>query len=321
MNVSTHTTGSKSEPVRPSKDQTSPEQGQRNSAPRQTRITREGETPLFEKLYRGITSPIRLLPDFLIIGTQRGGTTSLYNYLQWHPSIGPSSTKEIHFFDRQMHKGLRWYRGHFPTRAERYYTQSFRKRAFVTGEASPAYLFYPHTAERVAETLPQARLIALLRNPVDRAYSQYFHAVEHGFETQSFEEAIEDEIERTAAERDKIVQDEHFKSYDYRHRSYLSRGIYVEQLSTWMGLFPREQFLILKSEDFYADPLSSVKQVLAFLGLPLEETLLKKQEFKQYNNNPYTRMDTALRGRLVEYFEPHNARLYDFLGVDFGWDR
>ena len=322
MNVSTHATGSKSEHTRPSESLTHSDQGQRHSAPRQTRIVREGETPLFEKLYRGITSPMRLLPDFLIIGTQRGGTTSLYNYLQAHPCIGPSSTKEIHFFDRQRQKGLRWYRGHFPTRVEQYYAHRYRKRAFVTGEASPSYLFYPHTAGRVAEVLPQVKLIVLLRNPVDRAYSQYFHAVEHGFETLSFEAAIDGEIERTAAERDKIVQDEFYQSHAFRHRSYLSRGIYVEQLQAWMELFPREQFLILKSEEFYTDPAATFKRVLAFLGIREMELEPEQQDFKLYNNNIYSsRMDAALRKRLIEYFEPHNARLYDLLGIDFGWDK
>ncbi len=280
-----------------------------------------GQTPLFEKLYRGMTSPLRLLPDFLIIGTQRGGTTSLYNYLQTHPCIEPSSTKEIHFFDRRFNRGLAWYRGHFPSRVEKYYAQRLGRRAFVTGEASPSYLFHPHVPRRVAEALPQARLIILLRNPVDRAYSQYYHAIEHGFETLPFEEAIKDEVERTAAEREKILRDEHYESYVYRHRSYLSRGIYVEQLQTWMGLFPREQFLILRSEDFYASPAASIKQVLAFLALPQEESQLTGQVYKQYNNTTYSRMDAALRKRLIQFFEPHNARLYEFLGSNFGWDK
>jgi Sulfotransferase domain len=191
----------------------------------------------------------------------------------------------------------------------------------VTGEASPAYLFYPHVPGRVKQALPHVKLVVLLRNPVDRAYSQYYHAIEHGFETLPFEEAVKGEVERTAVEREKILQDEHYESYAFQHQSYLSRGIYVEQLQTWMSLFNREQFLILKSEEFYADPAGSVKQVLAFLDLPLEELQMRKQDYKQYNNTTYPRMDAALRKRLIEYFEPHNAQLYDFLGMNFGWDK
>jgi hypothetical protein len=279
--------------------------------------------PLLEKFYRGITFPIRLLPDFLIIGTQRGGTTSLHRYLDAHPCVGPAANKDLHFFDRRYHKGLAWYRGHFPTTIEKYYAQCVRGRAFVTGEASPSYLFHPYAPKRVASAIPHVKLIVLLRNPVDRAYSQYHHAVELGHETiPTFEEAIEIEEERTAREEEHILKDEHYYSEQYKHLSYLSKGIYVDQLRRWLDLFPREQFLILKSEDFYADPATSFKEVQTFLGLPEIELHGRKKGFKQYNNNAYSsEMDPATRKRLIEYFEPHNARLYELLEVNFEWDR
>jgi Sulfotransferase domain len=282
---------------------------------------RQSTTPQLEKLFRGITAPVRLLPDFLLIGAQRGGTTSLYHYLQAHPCIKPATTKEIHFFDRRFHKGLTWYRGHFPTFLEKAYAQEVCKHAFVIGEASPSYLFHPHVPKRVKKALPSVKLIVLLRNPVDRAYSQYYHSIELGHETRSFEEAIDSEEERTRQERAKILKDEHYESYAYKHHSYLSRGIYVEQLPAWMNLFPREQFLILKSEDFYADPAATLKEVLTFLNVPVIETQLKKKTYKQYNNTSHSEMGAALRTRLIEHFNPHNARLYDFLGIDFGWDK
>jgi hypothetical protein len=275
-----------------------------------------------EKFYRGITSPMRLLPDFLIIGAQRGGTTSLFHYLESHPCIKPAVNKDLHFFDRKYHKGLLWYRGHFPTRIEQYYAKEIRKHAFVTGEASPSYLFHPYALKRVAQAVPNVKLIILLRNPVSRAYSQYNHAVELGHETLSFEEAIQDEEERTTREWEKIEQDEHYYSEEFKHRSYLSKGRYVEQLQAWMGLFPREQFLILKSEELYANPAATFKRVLAFLEITEIELKPEQQDFKLYNNNIYSsKMDPAMRKRLVEYFEPHNARLYELLGIDFGWDK
>ena len=180
------------------------------SQQRQLAVAQEQSTmPFLGKLYRGITAPLRLLPDFLIIGTQRGGTTSLYHYLQAHPCLQATTTKEVHFFDRKYHKGLMWYRGHFPTVWEKACAQQVQKQAFVTGEASPSYLFHPHVYKRVAQALPQVKLIVLLRNPVDRAYSQYYHSIELGHESRSFEEAIRDEQERTAQEREKILKDEH----------------------------------------------------------------------------------------------------------------
>ena len=273
-----------------------------------------------DKLYRGATSSLRLLPDFLVIGTQRGGTSALYHYLRTHPFIKPATTSDTHFFEKKYHKGQAWYRGHFPTWIERSALPFLPRHAFLTGEASSSYLFYPHAPRRVAEVLRSVKLIVLLRNPVDRAYSQYFHAVELGHETLPFEEAIQDEGERTARERAKIVQHADYYSDEYTHRSYLSRGIYVEQLQAWMSLFPAEQFLILKSEDFYADPAAGVKQVLAFLNLSVDEMWLKKQDYKQFNTTTHSKMEVGLRKRLTGYFEPYNARLYDFLGVDFGWD-
>ncbi|MEO8955645.1 MAG: sulfotransferase domain-containing protein [Ktedonobacteraceae bacterium] len=278
-------------------------------------------TPLYEKLYRGVTSPLRLLPDFLVIGAQRGGTTSLYHYLQAHPCIGPASTKEVHYFDRRFNKSLTWYQGHFPTRVEKYHTQHLSGQTFLTGEATPCYLFYPHAPKRVAQTLPHVKLIVLLRNPVDRAYSQYYHALDHGFATLSFEEAIEREEERAARERTMILQDEYYYSIEYMERGYLSRGMYVDQLQAWMKLFPREQFLILKSEEFYTDPASTIKQVLDFLNVSATDLQISKEVYKPYNNYTYARMNPALRKHLIAYFEPHNARLYDYLGVNFGWDK
>src|SRR5229473_3108964 len=141
-------------------------------------------TPLLEKLYRATTNPLRLLPDFVIIGTQRGGTTSLYNYLAEHPSIGAASIKEVHFFDTSHYKqGLAWYRAHFPPFVQKYYTQHVQKQAFITGEASPYYLFHPFAARRMANSLPHVKLIVMLRNPVDRAYSHFYHELEGGHET------------------------------------------------------------------------------------------------------------------------------------------
>src|SRR5436305_3956146 len=277
--------------------------------------------PFLGKLYRGITAPLRLLPDFLIIGTQRGGTTSLYHYLQAHPCLQATTTKEVHFFDRKYHKGLMWYRGHFPTVWEKVRTQQVQKQAFVTGEASPSYLFHPHVYKRVAQALPQVKLIVLLRNPVDRAYSQYYHSIELGHESRSFEEAIREEQESSGQEREKILKDEHYQSYAYKHHSYLTRGIYVDQLQAWMNFFPREQFLILKSEDFYADPTATLKKVYAFLNLPVTELQAQKKEYKQLNKTKYSKMDETLRIHMEEYFRPHNARLCEFLDTDFDWNR
>ncbi len=283
----------------------------------------DAPTPLLQKIYRAATCSIRLLPDFIIIGAQRGGTTSLYNYLAEHPGIGAASIKEVHFFDTPHFKqGLAWYRAHFPTVAEKFYAERFQKLKFITGEASPYYLFYPHAPARIAGALPGVKLIVMVRNPVDRAYSHYYHELAGGAEQlSSFEEAIEQESKRLAGVPEKMQEDERYYSFNHRHFSYLARGIYVDQLRPWMSQFSREQILIIKSEDFYTDPAAIFKQSLAFLGLEsFPPTGGREDIFKRYNDTKPPRMNTTTRKRLIEFFSPHNARLYEFLGRDFGWE-
>jgi Sulfotransferase domain len=279
--------------------------------------------------FRLLTSRWRVLPDFIILGTQRGGTTSLYYYLTAYAGVLPAQYKEVHFFDDHCNAGLRWYRAQFPTRLRKLAVERVERRNFVTGESSPYYLFHPHVPKRVAGVLPGAKLIILLRNPVDRAYSHHWLAVHEGHETLSFDKAIKCESERLAGEEEKMLADERYESYHHRHHSYLSRGIYVDQLQHWMRFFPREQFLVLKSEDLFREPVTAVKQTLEFLGLPTT-ALDASKPFKQYreptpagyrNKEQPRKLDPELRQALAEYYTPHNARLYEFLGRDFGWDK
>jgi Sulfotransferase domain len=268
------------------------------------------------KAPRVLTARIRLLPDFLIIGAQRCGTTSLQRYLIQHPCIAPAFRKEVHFFDKNLSKGTTWYREHFPSLLYKYYVTTILRRRFMTGEASAAYIFYPHAPKRVLATVPRAKLIILLRNPVDRAYSHYQHEVSLKYETLPFDEAIARESERLHGEREKMLADQSYDSYSYRHHSYLSRGVYAEQLAIWMSLFSREQMLILQSEDFFARPASVFQKVLRFLDLPPWEL----SEYKPYNAREYSTMNAATRRRLIDYFEPHNRRLRELVGQKFAWN-
>jgi hypothetical protein len=245
------------------------------------------------------TAHLRQYPDFIIVGTQRGGTTSLYRYLTAHPEIGQAFRKEVHFFDRYFDKGLDWYLAHFPLRGE----------FPVVGEASPYYLFHPAAPARILAAVPQAKFIVLLRNPVDRAYSQYHMKVDRGLETLSFGEAIEREPERLAVSDDPLDP-------AWRHHSYLARGVYVDQIRRWFDCFPRDRFLIFKSEDFYAEPLPMLHQTQAFLGVSAHSPAT----LKIHHQADYVELDPATRRRVADYFVPHNRQLYDLLGRDFGWD-
>ena len=175
-------------------------------------------------------------PDFVIIGAQKGGTTSLYRYLTEHPDVGGATKKEVHFFDRSYHKGMDWYLAHFPERGE----------STVVGESSPSYLFHPDVPERVRRTLPHAKLIVLLRNPVDRAYSQYQMRLRRVGED-SFEEAVDEELAR-------LPSNGELPGPEKGHHAFLPRGVYADQLQRWLAVFPREQFLVLHSEAFFTRP-------------------------------------------------------------------
>jgi hypothetical protein len=249
------------------------------------------------------------LPDFLIIGAQKCRTTFLYHLLCQHPYLVSATKKKVHFFDTIFAEGVQWYRSHFLTPTQK------DGRKILIGASSPYYIYHPRAAKRVAKVVPQAKLIALLRNPVNRAYSDYNHKFREAREHLSFEEAIEAKEDRLRVDKEKMLANENYHSPRYRKYSYFSRCIYVDQLVEWDKHFDRDRLLVLKSEDFFEDTRESYERVLGFLGLPHWETGASGQR----NEGEYEEMNSATRRRLEAYFEPHNKRLYEFLGVDFGW--
>jgi hypothetical protein len=274
---------------------------------------------MFKKLgmaARLATSGLRAMPDFIIIGAAKAGTTSLYQYLAEHPCIHPSRTKEVHFFAIHYAKGLGWYRANFPMRATLRLASRMSGERHITGEATPYYLYHPLAAERAAQVVPQAKLIVLLRNPVDRAISNYYFEVKTGGEKVPFEEALDTETARLAPEIEKMRADPDYYSVIHQRRSYTIRGIYVDQIMNWRKYFPKEQMLILKTEDLLADSRRSVRQCCEFLGV----REWAPENCPLHNTCEYEKPDPAIRRRLQEFFAPHNRRLYEYLGVDYGWD-
>jgi len=242
------------------------------------------------------------LPDFIIIGAQRCGTTSIYNYITTHPKIAPASTKELHFFDVNFSKGLDWYKSQF----------SHDK---VTGEASPYYIFHPHCPKRIFEIIPTVKIIAILRNPIDRAYSHYWHEVRLGKEKLSFEKAIESENARLEGEVEKMMKDDTYYSFNHQHFSYLARGRYIEQIKKWYNLFEKKQILVLSSEEFFLNPNQSLNLVCDFLDLPYYEP----QEFKIFHKGDNPQMENKMSTFLSEYFKEYNQKLFNYLGRYFDW--
>jgi hypothetical protein len=266
--------------------------------------------------YARPTAGLRLLPDYLIIGAQRAGTTSLHRYLIQHPGVRTTlRTKGVHFFDTGYGRGMSWYASRFPTRLTAWYVARRHGVELRTGEASPYYLFHPQVPARVAEHLPQVKLIALLRDPVGRAYSHYQHEAARGFETLSFEEAIEAEPARLAGEEERMLAEPLYHSFAHQHHSYLARGRYAEQLERWLARFDERQLLVLSSERFFAEPEATFARVLEFLELPA----FPPGAFERHNGYDYRTMGEEVRGRLAEHFREPNRRLYELLGDDFGW--
>lgn len=235
------------------------------------------------------------LPDFVIIGGRKCGTTFLYHLLSQHPHVDRAAAKEVHFFNRSFDEGVEWYLRCFPQPRWR------DGRRSITGEATPEYLTSPPVPERMARVIPGARLIALLRNPIDRAHSDYHHVARKGLDTRPLEEALD------------------YASLDDKRNKFLSKGIYVDHLLRWSRFFSDEQMLVLKSEDFFERPVNTLKLVLDFLELPDWEPGTWGLRYRRNRGTYEQKMDPALRRRLEEYFEPHNRRLYDYLGRDLGW--
>jgi Sulfotransferase domain len=259
--------------------------------------------------YRQWTAGLRGFPSALIIGAQRSGTTSLFQYLAQHPDVLPPLGKEIHYFDFHYARGVNWYRGRFP------YSYRLRRGA-LTLDASPYYLLHPLVPQRAAQLLPGVKLIALLRNPVDRALSHYQHEVRAGRESLSFAEAIDLEPERLAGEEERLRTDPQYYSYNHHRFSYTHRGLYVEQLRRWVQHFPRSHLLVLQSEWLFRDPVAATSAVHAFLGLRSH----RLDGYKPFLHGSYDRaMPAELRSRLAGYFEPYNRELYQWLGKEFDW--
>ena len=262
----------------------------------------------------------RRLPELLVIGAQRAGTSSLYKWLESHPNVVASLRKETEYLSAHWCKPESWYRGHFASGPRRTFEKALRARPIVTFEASPNYLFHPLAPERAAGLMPDARIVALLRDPVDRAFSHWQHEVRNGRESLGFEAALDAEPDRLAGEEDRMRADHCYRSLAWERCSYAARGRYADQLQRWFALFPRGQVMVVHSADLYRDTASCYAAILDFLRLPAFTP-------KAFGNHSFgggaprgTRMADATWRRLKAEFAPHDQRLYELLGCDFGWD-
>lgn len=241
--------------------------------------------------YRLFTSPWRKLPDFIIVGAQKAGTSSLFYYLSQHPELRVATQKEIHYYNyyRLRGKNLNWYRSFFPLML------SSRK----TGEASPYYLFDAAVPQRIKQDMPDVKLIMLLRNPIDRAYSAYnMNARRARDRFPTFEQAI---ANQDMSQEASCV--------------YLWRGLYAQHIRHWLRHFPHDQLLFIKSEDFFADPRNTLQKVYEFLGIvEAYPSNTRPQEVGSYSD-----LHPDTRKRLQAYYAKPNRELTRLLGETFSW--
>jgi hypothetical protein len=266
--------------------------------------------------WRSATRRWRVLPDFLVLGGQRCGSTSLYDMLCGHPDVAPASHKEPHFFDNNHLRGEEFYRRLFPLQFQMRARERRQGRRAVTGEATTYYLAHPGVPARVRALLPDVRLIAILRDPVDRAYSHYQLSVREGREPLSFEEALAAEPDRLAGEHERLIADPSYRGVAHRFFSYRSRGRYIDQLERWWAEFPREQLLVLRSEDMFEDPRIVYDQLVTFLGLDPDAD---RRTFRARNRVSYDAMRPETRAELRSYFAEPNRALEQRTGRAFNW--
>lgn len=263
-------------------------------------------------IFRLITSPFRVLPDFLIIGAGKCGTTSLYNYLIMHPNIHAAKEKELNYFFRRW---TTYYRPNFPFIFSKFYATKIKKQPFVTGESTPFYLIHPLVPKLVKNKIPRVKIIILLRNPIERAHSQYNHQFREKNEKLSFEKAIESEKIKTREEWLKLNEWEEGNRVNERY-SYLEGGLYYKQIKGWMEQFPEEQFLIINADQFFTNTSVILNQVFEFLGVPP----LKVQTTEKFNAGTYLEIQPKTREFLSKFFKSHNEDLYKLLKKDFQWN-
>lgn len=247
----------------------------------------------------------RELPGVVIIGAQKSGTSSLHQYLTQHRDVIAPLRKEVHYFDLNFDRGEDWYRAHFGRVGE----------PGLNIDSSPYYLFHPAVPRRLAALLPDARLVVLLRDPVRRAYSHYWHERHRRRESLGFEAAIQAEPGRIDAAHARLAEGSIARSREHQEFSYLARGRYAEQLERWFEHFPRERFHVVRFESLAGSPLATLNETCAFLGL----AALSAAKLEARNTRRYPPMAAATAEALAAYFDPHNRRLEALLGRPMGW--
>lgn len=262
---------------------------------------------LAPRAWRLATQTFRQLPTTVIVGAQKAGTTQLYAYLVKHPRCFEAANKEVSYFSKHAQRSVAWYRSRFPLSY-----QVNRKRGHVM-EASPSYLPTPSALRQMQQVLPKARIVALLRDPVSRAFSHYQHRKTRHLESRSFVECVEEELRANEFPPELgVCLDPNAAPM----LGYVARGYYALQLELLLKLYPRVRVLIMDSSSLFKDTAAACNRVFDYMGLENFDV----EPTKIFNRGDYREViDPAVAERLREHYRPYDALLCDLLGQEFGW--
>ena len=269
---------------------------------------------LIRRHYYYLSSSFRVLPECFVIGVVRSGTTSLYHYLSQHPSIAPAAYDELGYFDDNYHLGVNWYKSLFPTKFTR--NKIIKKHGkFLTYDVTPFYIYNPLVAKRIFESFPKAKIISNLRNPIDRAYSNYNDALEMGDIKIPFEEVVQIAMDEIDKNKSKINNEAYI--VDTFYENILARGFYADQLKIWFKKFQKNQLLMIPSEDLAQKTDQILTKIFEFLDLPY----FKIKDLTKQNKREYPPMKAETRKLLIEFYRPYNEKLYNLINQHFDWDK
>ena len=271
-------------------------------------------------IYSKIFGPFHVLPDFLILGSGRCGTTSLVElYLRSNSNIIPSNNNEIFFFDIHYNKTLNWYRLFFPTYLKKYIRKISGKKTLVC-DATGNYFFHPYAPKRIKKILPDVKLILMMRNPVERTISQYRTQVRHGRQNLSLEEVLEREHRLFEKEFQQFLENDDLQRDVDTKISLIARSRYSEALERWLEYFDKSHFLFLNSDEYFKNPLNEYNRVLNFLELPSETpNVTGKRGIVPPGAYKNIQLNDKTREELKNYFEPWNNKLFNLIGEKFDW--
>tara|TARA_B110001454_G_scaffold217308_1_gene242307 strand:+ start:1744 stop:2622 length:879 start_codon:yes stop_codon:yes gene_type:complete len=269
---------------------------------------------LIHRHYYYLSSPFRVLPQCFVIGVVRSGTTSLYHYLSQHPSIAPAAYDELGYFDDNYHLGVNWYKSLFPTKFTK--NRIIKKHGkFLTYDVTPFYIYNPLVAKRIFESFPKAKIISNLRNPIDRAYSNYNDAVEMGDIKIPFEEVVQIAMDEIDKNKSKLNNEAYI--VDTYYENILARGFYADQLKIWFKKFQKNQLLMVQSEDLAQKTDQILTKIFEFLDLPY----FKIKDLTKQNKREYPPMKAETRKLLIEFYRPYNEKLYNLINQHFDWEK